>query len=157
MQKKLALSVPAVVFFSAGILTYYLYTTSSESRENVFCNSNIKIITDNILFTGIFKLKANDGDGFFLINGSFIRQNGSKGVINRKVTFKYTRTEEMWTMNSDKTFTLPSDNASADELKKLLPPFYFTSGVTHNVGIYNQGSGYIFSGGAIPFAYCHKN
>ncbi|EFE96724.1 hypothetical protein [Serratia odorifera] len=132
------------------------YATSPESKE-IDCRAVLNIVTpEQLHFTGVMKMHAVNGKGLALIEGNYHQASEAPTVLNRKVFFDYSQNEDMLSMHSNKVARLPSDNADESVLATLLPTFYFRPDITHNIGLYKQGSGYIFAGTVIPFVYCVK-
>lgn len=150
-----AASIVALV--AVGITGYFFGRNSSPAAINdVSCNADLNISAGDLYLTGVLKFRAANGHGVMLINGSFPRQAGGTGVINRKIFFDYSRYGETLNLASNKVDILPSDNANGRELAVLLPKFFYTPEISHNFGVYRQGQGYIFAGTAVPFVYCLK-
>ncbi|CAI1122429.1 hypothetical protein [Serratia quinivorans] len=153
----LAVAVLAVVATVSISLILGKWHAASTLADEISCRADLNIISiPEIQFMGVMKIHAVNGKGVILYAGSYRQQSGASGLINRKVFFNYKKNKDMLYMVSYKATVLPSDNAAEQQISALLPRFFYTPDITHNVGLYKQGNGNIFAGTIIPFLYCAK-
>lgn len=149
--------IPFLIGCAGALLGAYLYFSSPlRSTKVISCQSLHTLIQNN------FKLEANygfiigDNKGELTIYG-YSKENGSRLNIRRAISFTYTKTDNIYRLQSTRIESISGDESVKSNVDVYLPSFFHQTGKDLTMQITRDDFNIpVFFVHNMPMFYCKK-
>jgi hypothetical protein len=143
-----ALTVVILLCTGAG----FWYSHSVE--KPVDCVGDAEWAIDNNHFSGTVSMRMSDHEGLATITGKL---HGKKiSNINRSIYFNYNQQRYARILHSKQVIKTFSDTADEDDIKDILPGFYYQIGGVMSLVTEEYKGAWILATSNVPSLYCRK-
>lgn len=157
MKRFLFITLPALL--ATGISVYVVKNAGQNAPSRITCISKLVEMSDegrqDLLMTFHFDREKQTGE--VIMEGRIASSDGSISAVNRQVLFRYTRSENYYTLTSGEINSIRGESVSAATLRKRVPDFFVKENrvLSYNISRVKD-YGYVFSVASVPRFFCQK-
>lgn len=154
MNKLLLAVILAISVISSAAVSFFAIREYRMTQMR--CTTYNTVVLGSQVSSLRFDIAADGEDGVTNIDGFYMDENGTRIPVRAAHAFRLSHTGNLYTFSHQSLGTLSGNEASLEQIKRILPAYMTEPGASVKLMRYRQGKdGFILSSGSV-LIYCKK-